>query len=366
MARMDASTGGGPSSGRSVWKKLMVALLVVGGMVIPMSPAQATFPDENGRIAFRRWFNAEQTWGAIFTINPDGTAERQVTFPPKGYVDRNPDISPDGTKIAFERQAIDCDGAPKCFLDDVFVVNVDGSHLTKLTGTKPTGNCYRMSGQCSGTPAWSPDGKHIAFSRASGPVVNDLVQRAAIYIMDTDGSNVRRITQRDLPATGEDSEPQFSPDGTKLVFQRTNVRGTQPDDGIALWTIDLKTGREHRITTWRLRAGDTPDWSPDGKTILFHSNQNGPPDISGNLYTVRASGYHAKKLTFAHGGVRQYLGSSYSPDGKWIVFGRRPATGGVDANAADVFIMRTDGSDKQHVTRTTLYDSYPDWGPLTD
>ena len=117
------------------------------------------------------------------------------------------------------------------------------------------------------------------------------------------------------------------------------------------------------VTPWRLRAGDTPDWSPDGKTILFHSNQAGPPEISGNLFTVRATGFHPVKLTFAHGGLVQYLGSSYSPDGKWIVFARRPATGGPDANAADVFIMRTDGSHKQHVTRTKLYDSYPDWGP---
>ena len=64
-------------------------------------------------------------------------------------------------------------------------------------------------------------------------------------------------------------------------------------------------GRDHRITPWRLRAGDTPDWSPDGKTVLFHSNQNGPPEISGNLCTVRASGDHAKKLTFATARVRQ-------------------------------------------------------------
>jgi Tol biopolymer transport system component len=344
----------------------MVVLLIAFGMVIPMSPAQATFPDENGRIAFRRWFDADQTWGAIFTINPDGTGERQVTFPPKGFVDRNPDISPDGTRIVFERQAIDCDGAPKCFLVDVFVVDVDGSNLTRLTGIRPHGDCFPLSGKCSGTPAWSPDGTQIAFSQASGPVKNDLVERSAIYIMDADGSNVHRVTQRHLPATGEDSEPQFSPDGTELLFQRLNVRSATPADGVALWVKDLQTGAERRITPWRLHAGDTPDWSPDGKKVLFHSNQFGPPEISGNLFTVRASGFHPEKLTFAHGGVRQYLGSSYSPDGKWIVFGRRPATGGVDANAADVFIMRTDGSHKRHVTRTPQYDSYPDWGPAID
>ena len=52
------------------------------------------------------------------------------------------------------------------------------------------------------------------------------------------------------------------------------------------------------------------------------------------------------------------LGSSYSPDGTMIVFGRRPATGG----AADIFIRTVDG--EKRLTRTRLYDSYPDWGPL--
>ena len=93
--------------------------------------ASATFPGRNGRIAFRRFLNEEQTWGAVFTINPDGTDERQITFPPQGYVDRNPDVSPDGRRIAFEREGVDC--GPDCGYDEIFVVDVDGSNLTQLT-----------------------------------------------------------------------------------------------------------------------------------------------------------------------------------------------------------------------------------------
>jgi hypothetical protein len=61
-------------------------------------------------------------------------------------------------------------------------------------------------------------------------------------------------------------------------------------------------------------------------------------------------------------GVTNYLGSSFSPAGTMIVFGRRPATGGPDANAADVFVMNVDGTGEHPVTRTLAYDSYPDWG----
>ena len=178
--------------------------------------------------------------------------------------------------------------------------------------------------------------------------------------MRADGSRVRRLTQQAAPSQGEDSDPQWSPNGRRLVFQRVNVRGALPEDGVALFTLNLRSGRERRITPWSLRAGDTPDWSPDGGRILFHSNVNGPEDVSANLYTVRPNGSGLQQLTFEVGGAVNYLGSSYSPDGSKITFGRRPATGGTNA---DVFVADTHARHVRPVTRTTLYDSYPDWGP---
>ncbi len=342
-------------------KRLVVfVILLLTGVGLQVQDAQGTFHGDNGRIAFRRFFNVDKTWGAVFTINPNGRHEVQVTNPPFGYVDRNPDVSPDGEQIAFEREANDC--GPTCFVDDIYVVNADGSDLTRLTGVgSPHGTCRPTSGACNGSPAWSPDGKWITFSRASGPVVNGFVQRQAIYIMRADGSEVRRITQRHLPATGEDTDPQWSPKGGQILFQRRNVRTAEPTDGVAIWTVDLRTGHERRVTPYPLRAGDTPDWSPDGRYILFHDNVD-RPDVSANLYTIRADGRHLKQLTFASGGLIQYLGSSYSPNGRFITFARRPATGGDAANAADVFIMRVNGTGERAVTRTVAYDSYPDWG----
>jgi Tol biopolymer transport system component len=196
------------------------------------------------------------------------------------------------------------------------------------------------------------------FSRISGVLQTHLSQNIGLYVMNADGSDVRQITQETEFGTGEDSDPQWSPNGHKIVFQRRNVRTATPRHGVALWTVNMNTGQERRVTPWSLRAGDTPDWSPDGRRILFHDNVDGPVDVSANLYTIRPDGAHLQQLTFLTGGEVNYLGSSYSPDGTMIVFGRRPATGG----AADVFIRTVDG--ERRVTRTRLYDSYPDWGPL--
>jgi hypothetical protein len=59
-------------------------------------PASATYPGKNGRISFRRYLNARHTWGSIYTINPDGTGERQGTYPKRGELNWQPDWSPDG------------------------------------------------------------------------------------------------------------------------------------------------------------------------------------------------------------------------------------------------------------------------------
>jgi Tol biopolymer transport system component len=332
---------------------------VIAAVAVPALPAQATFRSDNGRIAFRRFLNEERTWGAVFTIKPNGRGERQITHPAPGFVDRNPDYSPDGRRIAFEREQVGCTDVCS---DEVFVVNADGTHLRQLTHNAPGQGCGD-GGTCSGTPAWSPDGRKIAFERASGPVVDDLIENVGIAIMNADGTGIHPLTQLSRPSQGEDSNPQFSPDGTRIVFQRNNVRDARPADGVALFVLNLRTGRERQITPWPMRAGDTPDWSPDGTRILFHDNLDNPPDVSPNLFTIRPNGTGLRQLTFATGGTPQYLGSSYSPDGRFITVGRRPETGGVNA---DVMVMKADGTHIRNLTRTQLYDSYPDWGPDPD
>ena len=111
-----------------------------------------------GLIAFRRYTDATQSQGAVFTIKPDGTGERQVTHPPTNYVDDHPAFSADGSKIAFARCPTQ---DPKPCV--AWVVNREGSGATPMDVECPRPDCDISD------PAWSQDGR-VALIVASGQV----------------------------------------------------------------------------------------------------------------------------------------------------------------------------------------------------
>jgi Tol biopolymer transport system component len=328
---------------------VLIAALALG------ATAAATPPGQNGRLAFRRLFNAAHTWGAIFTAAPDGTWVRQLTHPPRSVSDIEPDWSPDGRELVFQR--IDGNGCgAACETDEIDAVAVDGSHLVRLAYDAPGKGCERggkpAGGICRSVPEWSPDGKRIAFQCQVQSSAGD-PGYSRICVMHADGSDVTQLPQ--TPPTGlSDGAPAWSPDGKQIAFDR----GVGDEHAVFVMNADGSGARQ--VTPWPL-AGGQPDWSPDGTRLLFYSNYQGPPTVSANLYTIRPDGTGLAQLTRAAGGSVQNLSASFSPDGKWIAFGRTPGTGA--AGNADVYVMRADGSDVTDVTRSAIWDSGVDWGP---
>ena len=155
---------------------------------------------------------------------------------------------------------------------------------------------------------------------------------------------------------GDTHTPAASPDGHTIVYKRWNSWRTKPVNGQALYVVNLDGSNNHRVTPWKLGAGDHPGFSPDGSKILFRSFEEQESEQS-EFWTVHPDGSGLTQLSHVRRGTL-VRSAAYSPDGTWIVH----ATDGVDGNA-DIFVMRADGTGNQPVTRSKLWDSAPDWGP---
>jgi Tol biopolymer transport system component len=125
---------------------------------------------------------------------------------------------------------------------DLDVVNVDGSGERRVTRQK----CGAQN------PAWSPDGRTIAFEGSYG-----------IYLVNIDGTGLRRLT-RSRPGLHWESEPAWSPDGKRIAYTSA---GVNTSEGIYVMNAD-GTG-QHRLTHAPRGFDMLPAWSPDGRKILF-------------------------------------------------------------------------------------------------
>ncbi len=312
----------------------LVAVAVAGGawVLVAPRPAMAEFPGQNGRIAFMRqdsdgfW----QTWVA----NKD--LSNQVKLTSKSADSGWAVWKPGGAKLAFDSNRADPDPTDSRAINDVFKMNPDGSGIVKLTHSE----------DFSDSPGWSPDGKKIAFAsdRRNG------AERQEIFVMDADGSHVRRVST--LPeAALYDHAPRFSPDGKRLVFTRFR---TDPGTS-ALFTVRIDGSGLRQLTPWGNGAGDA-DWSPSGKKLVFEASPN--KWCYGEIYTVEADGQHLKNIT----DNRCHAGSAdpvWSPDGKKILFMSAHAfSGGFGFGLAT---MHPDGSGRHFISPNPKEMHQPDW-----
>jgi Tol biopolymer transport system component len=281
--------------------------------------------------------------GVIYVMNADGSEQKRLTSPLLGECDGRarwdggPAWSPDGRAIAFTRSY--CDRR----YSDIYVMNADGNEQRMLA--RNPARDYPAPPGSSGWPldlAWSPRGDEIAFvSRRDGNL--------EIYVMNADGSEQRRLTRN----TVRDSNPVWSPDSRRIAFESNWQLYVMNADGSGQRRLTRNGGRNLR-----------PAWSPDGQRIAFDRrlgrHKSGRCSGCGGalafeVHVMNADGSGERRLT--RQGVRNRA-PAWSPDGRKIAFISRR-----DGNA-EIYVMNADGSGQRNLTRTRgRHESSFAWSP---
>ena len=230
----------------------------------------------------------------LVLIDPTGGDKRILTRH-RGWRDEEPTWSPDGKRIAFKRTKNEY----RSF--QIYVKRVTGGRARRLT-----------DGRFDENPAWSPDGRLIAFNSMRG-----------LKVIRPDGSGERRVRRFGAGASTVD----WSLDGSRIAFERDRH----------VWTARWN-GKDKR----RVVRGSEPDWSPDGRKLVYM-----PPN--GGVATIGVNGKGRRFLTNG-------LLPAWSPDGKRIAFNRWPPN-----NIFTVWVMNAEG---KHIRRVTRAGAYPAWRPL--
>ncbi len=205
----------------------------------------------------------------------------------------------DSKSIAFHASA---SNAPKLISilpgaasidSDIFILNVD-DHLRSKS---PAKNVTNSPAAVDDDPDWSPDGKKIVYTSHA---VNDDQSNpvtAEIYIMNANGKGkAKRLTNNNE----EERAPDWSPDGKRILY---SCRKGEALEGRSVPTFEIcimnaDGSGQKRITNNRV-AELTLAWSPDGKTLIFHRAVDGPGKFQ--LFTINADGTNEKQITFAPG-----------------------------------------------------------------
>jgi TolB protein len=163
------------------------------------------------------------------------------------------------------------------------------------------------------------------------------------------------------PPTGTaDNSPVWSPDGKQILFARNHPANGSYDQQ-ALFLINRDGTGLKRLTSWELEAGNE-HWSPDGKRILFQSFGSFPDGTTPQLYTMWPDGTHLVQLTTNE----RNSWPAWSPDGTKIIFVHRSTTGATEADQnAHLYVMNADGSGLLQLTHNPFWQLQPAWSSAT-
>jgi TolB protein len=302
----------------------------------------------NGKIAFVS--NRHNGRGlSIWTMNADGSSPTRLTgddsrskrLPAFAAVyDGNPVWSPDGTRIAFISN--------RDYVFAIYIMNADGSDARLVTDKV----------QDPGTLAWSPDGSKIAFSGGTRMVLG--IQGAhpniQIYTINIDGSQLTKLTNEGFINDG----PAWSPDGKQIAFN--SDRDADARSRSRMWVMNSDGTDQRALADLRNTPVWFPAWSADQNKLLLSAYFDGMLEI----FVVKADGTEGRAITNGPKGRGMFENPKWSPDGTKIVASLRPGVIDPDQGTA-IIVMKADGSAQFNLSNRSdrlSVDASPDWQPL--
>jgi eukaryotic-like serine/threonine-protein kinase len=268
----------------------------------------------------------------IYLSNVDGTGLTPITNMPNGSC--QPSWSPDGNQLVFispcrERGEF-YDNAYKD--SSLYLINADGTGQRALT-TVPGADF---------DPAWSPDGKHIAFASLRDG-------RKEIYLLTIETGAVIRLTNSTNDI--ENSQPSWSPFSDQIVYTVKRVGAFQ------VWAMSATgEGNVQIVHSGQDLMDFSPIWMPDGVTIMFNERTKGPSFPW--LMSIRYEDRDIKDPTRLDL-PKPIEDPEFSPDGLWIVF-----EGQDDLGNRDIYFMTITGGDRTRLTNEPRSDFDPTWRPV--
>ena len=330
-------------------RRLLMAFLVLAAAL----PAQAAAAE--GTIAFHQktfddsssdlWLAAaDGTTGAVRLTGPQSPPDPSACFDACGA--EAPDWAPDGSRLYF-------DSSWTPFIH-IWSMKPDGTDARQET----------FSAGFDGFESVSPDGSMLVwdYSEDADPGLS------GVYVgPSTGGGSPLQLTT--YPKRGYDTNPDFSPDGKQVVFQRVQFNecsprlcGLRDATGFtsSIWVVGINGSGLHKIVGGGQVWGD-PHYSPDGSRILIQAYDDGKGRSRGtrsNEYTVRPDGTHMVQVTSGKDEVS--FSGDWSPDGSQIAFVHYQ----FGDDHLEIQTMDADGSNTEKVADCdpALFCDFPSWG----